>query len=394
MGRHGENIHKRKDGRWEARVIQSHDFSGKAKYRYFYGKTYLEAKKKKNQFLADRREISDRGKHGSEQRIRFGQVLFEWLSFRKGTIKESTYVNYLRLIEKHLNPELGNLYLSGITSEILERYLKNKLCNGRLDGKGGLSPKTVSDMRSVIRMVIEYANQQHYPCYTERDVYCPKSRQPNIRVLTRQEQEKLEDFLFQQQDPLCFGVLTALYGGLRIGEVCALKWGDFHFESGTLRINKTLIRIQDVTPNAVSKTKLLIETPKTDAANRVIPLPEFLMSYLQQFQKAPDCYLLTGTERYLEPRRCLMKYKQLLQRAGMEEITFHTLRHTFATRCVENGFDAKSLSEILGHANVNTTLQRYVHPSLEQKKEQMNMLGKISVYSQKNGQRSGKVTIL
>ena len=246
----------------------------------------------------------------------------------------------------------------------------------------------------MIRMVIEYANQQHYPCYTERDVYCPKSRQPNIRVLTRQEQEKLEDFLFQQQDPLCFGVLTALYGGLRIGEVCALKWGDFHFESGTLRINKTLIRIQDVTPNAVSKTKLLIETPKTDAANRVIPLPEFLMSYLQQFQKAPDCYLLTGTERYLEPRRCLMKYKQLLQRAGMEEITFHTLRHTFATRCVENGFDAKSLSEILGHANVNTTLQRYVHPSLEQKKEQMNMLGKISVYSQKNGQRSGKVTIL
>lgn len=394
MGRRGENIHRRKDGRWEARVIQSHDFTGKAKYRYFYGKTYTEAKEKRNLFLAEKKEDSGQGRQSLRQQVRFGQILIEWLESKKGTIKESTYANYLRLIETHLSPELGELYLAEITSEVLEQYLKNKLCSGRLDGKGGLSPKTVSDMRSVLRMVVEYAHQHHYPCYIKSNMFCPKSRPPKIQVLTRQEQEKLESFLFGKSDPLCFGVLAALYGGLRIGEVCALRWEDFHFESGTLCINKTLIRIRDVAPNAVSKTKLLIETPKTDAADRVIPLPEFLMCYLKKYQKDPKCYLLTGTERYLEPRRYLMKYKKMLRQAGMEEITFHALRHTFATRCVENGFDAKSLSEILGHANVNTTLQRYVHPSMEQKKEQMNMLGKISVYSQKSGQSNKKAAVL
>lgn len=162
-------------------------------------------------------------------------------------------------------------------------------------------------------------------------------------------------------------------------------------ESGTIRIHKTMLRIQDLTPDARRKTKVLIDCPKTESSNRVIPMPSFLMAFLKQHRMAKDVYLLTGKRAYMEPRICLEKYKRLLIRAGLDSFTFHTLRHTFATRCVENGFDAKSLSEILGHANVNTTLQRYVHPSITLKQEQMNRLENISILGQSCGQTAAQV---
>lgn len=388
MGRHGENIRKRKDGRWEARVIDSYSLDGKAHYRYLYGKTYQEVKEKKRDLIimlkVESEKISDRN---NELKITFGQLIWEWLVSRKGTVKESTYANYATLIEKHLIPELGKIHLSALTTDILDEFLKDKLNVGRMDGKGGLAPKTVTDLRSVLLMGIEYAHKQGYLCPVKGDLFYPRNTRPDIRVLSKNEQEKLERFIFSSQGYVELGILIALYGGMRIGEICALQWGDIDFSDGTVNISKTLIRIRNMTADSENKTKVIIDCPKTASSVRVVPLPSFVLNHLKKYQRGHEEYLLTGTSVFMEPRICLNNYKKILKQAGIPDYTFHVLRHTFATRCVENKFDIKSLSEILGHANVSTTLQRYVHPSMELKKKQMERLGNLSVYGQNCGQK-------
>lgn len=387
MGRHGENIRKRKDGRWEARVIDSYSPDGKAHYRYLYGKTYYEVKNKKNKLLATLK-VSPTAipAHKNELRITFGQLMDEWFHSRKGSIKESTFANYANVIEKHLSPGLGSLYLSSITTDVLDTFLKTKLTAGRLDGKGGLAPKTVADLRSVLLMIIEYARSHNYLCPVNCKVFYPKHTQPDARVLTRHEQAILEEMVFTSQGYMELGILIALYGGLRIGEVCALQWRDIQFSDGTVNITKTVFRIQDLTPNAPRKTKVVIARPKTASSSRIVPLPSFILQRLRTYRSKSEDYILTGTSSVMEPRNCLKKYQKLLKQIGLPGYTFHTLRHTFATRCVESNFDPKSLSEILGHSNVTTTLQRYVHPSMELKKLQMERLEKLSFYGQNHGQ--------
>lgn len=392
MSRRGENIRKRKDGRWEGRAIIGYGTDGRAKYRSVYGHSYQEVRAKKNLLATAGKGAapSSAGPDRDRMKLTLNEVMNEWLDSRKDAIKDSTYVQYYFMLHKHILPELGNCPLASLTSDTLDLFLKNKLHFGRADGKGGLSSKTVSDMRSILLQGIEYARARKYPCAVDVKVFYPKSQQPNIDVLTKAEQEKLEQVLFQSSDLIRLGILIALYGGLRIGEVCALQWGDFHDTAGTVQIRKTMIRIKDFTPNSARKTKIIIDSPKTERSNRVIPLPSFLMEVMRREARGNDCYILTGTTDYIEPRTCLKKYKKVLEKAGLRPFTFHALRHTFATRCIESGFDVKSLSEILGHSNVSTTLQRYVHPSIESKREQMERLEKVSIWGQNCGQKSSK----
>ena len=212
MGRHGENIRKRKDGRWEARVISSYEPSGKAIYRSVYGKTYLEAKEKRNDLLRRTAAVSPRnGKTGSNRgKITLEEVAWEWLAARKDSIKESTYAHYTNLVRRHLLPCLGARHLYALTPEVLDGFLREKLRNGRADGKGGLSPKTVADIRSVLLQILFYAQRRQYPCATQSQMFYPKNRQPTAKVMTREEQAKLELVLFQCPDPLHLGILTAL----------------------------------------------------------------------------------------------------------------------------------------------------------------------------------------
>ena len=394
MGKHGENIRKRKDGRWEARVISAYDLCGKAKYRSFYGKTYLEAKEKRNNYIRNS-SGSPHGKYAdipNNKKITVNQVMWEWMEFRKEYVKESTFAHYKNLLERHILPVFGNVYLSALTSEMINAFLKEQLNSGRADGKGGLSPKTVSDIRSVLLLGLEYARQQQYPCSVKSKIFSPKSCRPSKKILSRNEQSKLENFLYQHPEPVELGILTALYSGLRIGELCALQWGDIRHAEGTVRISKTIIRIQNVEQNDENgkKTRILISHPKTESSNRSVPLPSFIVDFLEKYRRETEIFLITGTKYPMEPRVYLSKYKQILKKAGLEPFTFHALRHTFATRCVESGFDTKSLSEILGHANVSTTLQNYVHPSLELKKEQMERLKMVSIWGRNAGQTDEK----
>ena len=387
MGKHGENIRKRKDGRWEARIIDNYDLAGKAKYRSFYGKTYLEAKGKRNDYIINNYNNFHLKKTNKQSDITIEAIMDQWLNSIKSNIKESTFSHYSYLLIRHILPELGTIYVSNLTTEMVDSFLKQKFNSGRIDGKGGLGAKTVADIRSVLLSGLKYAYHCNYPCSLQLEVFHPPVDKPVIKVLTRKEQEQLESFLCQHLGSLEAGIIVALYGGLRIGEICALQWGDINFENETIQVSKTMIRIQNVDKaNDEKKTKILISSPKTQSSNRLIPMPSFVMKVLSQIKQEADIFLITGTTSYMEPRTYLEKYKQILKKAGLKPFPFHSLRHTFATRCVESGFDAKSLSEILGHANVNTTLQRYVHPSIDVKKEQMNRLQKISIWGQNDGQ--------
>lgn len=384
MGRHGENIRKRADGRWEARYIQYHNIDGKAVYRYTYGKTYLEAKQKRKQAMEET-HIIPRGADAASK-ITFYKLTEEWLKIKKGQVKPSTYANYVNLIQKQLFPELGNLYVSSLTTPYLEQFLQKKLVCGRLDGKGGLSNKTVCDLRSLLKLILQYAKKIGYFCPSDLKFSISAGHPPKIEVLEKSELVNIEEILFAESKPLHLGILLALYGGLRIGEICALQWKDFCLEEGTVNVSKTVIRIKNTEENATSKTIVIIQEPKTEHSKRTIPLPDVLLPYFIEAKKEEEDFILTKTTRFMEPRVFLEHYKKILKKAGIKNYTFHALRHTFATRCVENNFDIKTLSEIMGHSNISITIQRYVHPSLEQKRVQMNKLSLAINQSQKSGQ--------
>lgn len=388
MGRHGENIRKRTDGRWEARYIQYHNAEGKAVYRYIYGKSYQEVKQKRKNAMSEELPKVKENNRGSK--VAFCQVAEEWLVYKKGRVKQSTYANYVNSLEKHLLPQMGKIYVSAMTTQEIEKFLQHKLLHGRLDGKGGLSNKSVSDLRSLLKLILQYAKKAGYFCPSDLNFSIPAGHPPQIEILQKEEREKLERVLLSEIKPLYLGILIALYGGLRIGEVCALQWKDFDFQEGTVSVSKTVIRIMDTEKNAEKKTKVLIETPKTECANRTIPLPETVLFYLQEASSEPETYVLTGKKNFMEPRVCLENYKKILRQAGIREHTFHALRHSFATRCVELGFDIKSLSEIMGHSNIAITMQRYVHPSMEQKRTQMNKLSLDCIHGQTSGQNDAK----
>lgn len=165
-------------------------------------------------------------------------------------------------------------------------------------------------------------------------------------------------------------VLLCLYAGLRIGELCALRWSDIDFDGKTLTVKRTVQRI--VVPGHMTKTILLETDPKSESSRRTIPLASELLEILSRF-KGEQRYVF-GEEKPLDPRTMQNRFKKILKEAGIDGRTFHTLRHTFATNCVENGMDVKTLSEILGHSDVKTTLNRYVHPTMDSKRKQIGAL--------------------
>lgn len=360
MSRRGENIYKRKDGRWEGRY-KLDGFSGK--YKYVYAHTYKETKEKL-------RELKTKQYSQSKKRILVSSLCEEWLEFKKQDIKESTYIKYRNIILKHIKPIIGHLYTNSLRDEDMQKYallLKNK----------GLSNKSVRDILSAVSAILKYAKK--IGVYTDNihieDLY-PKSEKIQIRILPDDERIRLESYLLKSNEPAKFGILLALYSGMRIGEICALKWSNINLETETISVVQTLQRLQD--RENKGKTKILISEPKSQSSKRIIPIPAFLTELLRKIKPQNPCaYFLTGNLSLIEPKTLQNKYKRCLKECDIPYINFHTLRHTFATRCVQVGFDIKSLSEILGHSSVGTTLNLYAHPTLEYKRSNMNKLAPL-----------------
>ena len=301
--------------------------------------------------------------------------LDEWLSFRKMRVKESSYIRYRNMIDNHIRPYLGQCMIREIDTFSMEEYVSLLLKNGRLDRQGGLSVKSISDILTVVKESFRYAGAhgENITCCFEH--ICVKRKFQDMRVLSRREEGELVAFLLTDTDSYKLGVFLSLYTGIRIGELCALQWKDISLKDKTLRICKTMQRLHKLSPGENERTHIVISEPKSHMAKRLIPLPDFVLEVIEVFAGLPDAYVVAKKGKgYVEPRTMQNRFKQYVNLCGIEDINFHSLRHTFATRCVESGFDIKSLSEILGHSSVKITLDRYVHSSLEQKRVNMEKL--------------------
>lgn len=314
--------------------------------------------------------------YGAEKDIIFRQVAEGWFAFLKPRLKESSIVKYRNILNLYLLPEYGERRISEIGRTDITAFGNELLVRGGAKQKG-LSPKTVTGIMAVVKGIFGYAVQEMaFPVPDIRGV-CVKQPQKPLRVLSRVEQQKLSSYLCRNLTLCNLGVLTCLYTGLRIGEICALKWGDILFDEQYLYVHKTMQRLQTLSKEG-AKTEILISAPKSECSVRKIPVPNELFQLLVAYRQPDDAFFLTGyPEQFIEPRTMENRFKLMLNRCGINDAHFHTLRHTFATRCVELGFDVKSLSEILGHSTVNITMNRYVHPSMELKQKNMNMLSDL-----------------
>ena len=369
MARKGENIYKRKDGRWEGRYIVGRRENGKARYASIYGKGYLEVKEK-----LDKRK-GDRFKSMPSCQLTVKIILDMWLSLRLTDIKESTYQRYVTLIQLHILPYLGKIRINCLTAEILTDYIKKLLKSGRIDGRGGLAEKTVNDVVSILKSALKQVGRKYAVDGSLFDVRMPVIRKRRVETLGDWECEALSRSILAKPDLNGAAYLLALNYGLRLGEICGLKWSDISFAERTLTVNRTVLRLKNG-----MRTQLTVQTPKTETSARTIPLTvEMLMLLNKLRNSAPeDAYLLTGKRMLpMEPRTLQYRFKSFLKSLGLKDHHFHALRHTFATRSIEKGFDAKTLSEMLGHRNVKTTLQLYVHPTMLHKRKIVEAVSSI-----------------
>lgn len=372
MPRKGENIYKRKDGRWEGRYIKGHSPTGKAIYGYVYAYSYKEVKAKLNLVVSGKSTAPGSRTPGTT----FAELSEQWLRSQKTRVKESTYNKYDNILYSYILPYIGNTHVRDLSHDCISGLCDTLLSCGGKRGDG-LSAKTVGDTISVIRSVIQYSVNMGYTYSFDVRSIRVRQQARELRVLSRNEQSVLYSYLCIDHSVYSTGILICLLTGLRIGEVCALCWEDISFSDHTIYVHKTAQRIQNKGESG-NKTKIVITSPKSVSGKRVIPMPESLEVILLSMRSARTGFVLSmdGAE-LTEPRVLQYHFKKILKKLDIEQVNFHVLRHTFATRCIEVGFDVKSLSEILGHSSVSITMNKYVHPSMDLKRENMQRLSSL-----------------
>ena len=290
------------------------------------------------------------------------QIADLWKEEKRQFVKKSTFAAYSLIVETHLLPAFGNL--TTVTEKGVQDFVLHKL-------NGGLSQKTIKDMLIVLRMILKYGAKKNYYVYAPIDVIFPTDRErQELEVLSIANQKKIMRFVEENFTFRNLGIFICLSTGVRIGEICALTWEDIDTDNGIIHIRKTIQRIY-IRENDIRHTELMIDTPKTATSIRDIPMTKSLLSVLKPLRKVvnKNFFVLTNDITPTEPRTYRNYYKKLLVKLNIPPIKFHGLRHSFATRCIESHCDYKTVSVILGHSNISTTLDLYVHPNYEQKKK-------------------------
>ncbi len=373
MSRKGENIRKRKDGRWEGRYKKGRNISGGIVYGSVYGKTYREVREKLALAVNSEKVTGSRSKEKN-----FQEVLELWMSSNRIRYKGATESKYQYLIDKHIIPELGGIKISMLTAPKVNAFLMKKMECGRLDHKGGLSPAYVRNIMLIVSSAIKFATDEGMCAPLKTTIYKPSIPKEVLSILELEHQKKLVQFLTADIDPTKIGVLISIYTGLRIGEICALAWEDVDLKNNIIHVRHTVARVKDNSSER-GGTKLIIDLPKTKSSTRDIPISSCLLPFLHEMkEKSKSRYVVSETSKFVSPRTYDYRYHKLLETCGIPPINYHALRHTFATRCIQAGVDVKSLSEILGHSNVGITLNTYVHSSMEMKRSQIEKLNALS----------------
>ncbi|EFK36982.1 Integrase [Chryseobacterium gleum] len=297
------------------------------------------------------------------------EVIDLWKIDKKQYVKKSSFSAYTLLIENHLLPNFGNKI--AIEEADVQSFVFQKL-------ETGLSHKTIKDILIVLKMILKFGAKNKWLQYTPFDIQFPTEREKhNIEVLTKTDQKKIMNYIQEHFTFRNLGVYICLSAGMRIGEVCALTWEDIDTDNGIISINRTIQRIY-VIEDGTRRTELILDTPKTKNSIREIPISKDLLRILKPFKKIVNqsFFVLTNDAKPTEPRTYRSYYKNLMKELKMPELKFHGLRHSFATRCIESNCDYKTVSVLLGHSNISTTLNLYVHPNMEQKKKAIEQMFK------------------
>lgn len=296
-------------------------------------------------------------------------IVDEWRCEKVRYVKESTMSAYNLIIDKHILKDFGEIKVDEIKNSNIQTFINKKI-------DSGLSEKTCRDILVVLKMLIYYSVKKEYRSTMFIEIIFPTKRKNNqIEVYSKEEENKIINHIISNFTFKNLGILICLYSGIRIGEICALKWKDIDIEKKIISISKTLQRIY----TRENKTKIIIDSAKTINSNREIPLAEVLYKIIKPIYEIvnKDYYVITNSAKYTEPKTYRNYYCELLLLLGVRKLKFHCLRHTFATRCIEANVDYKTLSVILGHSNISTTLNLYVHPDYEQKKKCIDKMSRL-----------------
>ena len=384
------SIRRRADGMWEGRYTDGVNEKGKQIQRSVYGKTKQEVADKIHAILYQKQQ----GIYVMPQKVLVKDWMEQWLhNYALITVRESTYISYEGYVYNHINPMIGDIPLQKLTPPIVQNFYNDRILKGRKDGKGGLSSKTMHNMHNMFHQAMEQAKINGLIMQNPTEnALIPRQPKKEMRVLSVQEQMKLLSVVHMHR--LGFAIKFDLATGLRIGELCALKWTDFDFYNKTVKVSRTLQRIKH---NQLDREELdgsenmtlVVEGPvKTNSGFREIPIPDKIWMELMQHQQiqqyeysrlgvpiVPDGYVFAmplGT--CVEPSTMRDALNFLLDAAGIEHANFHSLRHTFATRALEAGMPIKTLSDILGHSQVQITMDLYCHSSIDHMRDSMNAL--------------------
>lgn len=290
------------------------------------------------------------------------EIALAWKIDKQRYVKQSTYAAYVLVLENHILPAFGEC--EALSEKLVQEFVLRKL-------NGGLSVKTVKDILIVLKMVMKFGVKNEWMNYCEWDIKYPTTEGgKEIEVLTVAHHKKILNFIRQNFTFRNLGIYISLTTGLRIGEICGLKWADVDADNGTITVRRTIERIY-IVDGEEKHTELIVNTPKTKNSCREIPMNKELLSMVKPLKKVvnTDFYVLTNEEKPTEPRTYRNYYHRLMARLDIPRLKYHGLRHSFATRCIESNCDYKTVSVLLGHANITTTLNLYVHPNMEQKKK-------------------------
>lgn len=289
------------------------------------------------------------------------EVAAEWRKVKSPSVKLSTMAAYNLILDHHIIPHFDRI--EDLNQKRIKIFIDSKF-------EEGLSMRSVKSIVSVIKMLLRFINDKGLGNGVVVKIELPKQgRIKEVEVFSVKQQKLLISHLKENISLKNLGILLCLNTGLRIGELCALQWKDIDIEKGVININKTLYRLYHGMESE-KKTEIIIAPPKTNNSNRIIPLSDYLVEIIDKLKKGKDesCFMLSDSSQPLEPRNYRNHYRQLLRELKLPELKFHSLRHSFATRCIESGCDYKTVSALLGHSDISTTLNLYVHPSFDQKK--------------------------
>lgn len=301
----------------------------------------------------------------------YNDWLLKWLEIKKNYVKESTYANYSNIVFNYIKPYFKETSLSNLKTSDIQKFILH--CHKEKN----LSPKTIKDIIIIVKMSLKEA--KGYGIYNYFEVkfkYPINSEIKKIKTLSKREQDAIIKYCQENPNSKSLGVLLTIFSGIRIGELCALKYSDFNLKSKEFTVNKTIQRIYIKENEIKGRSKIITTNAKTKKSNRIIPLHNIFCNYINNVSYKNDDFLISNSNKQIEPRTYRKYYSNLLADLKIKHVNFHSLRHTFASNCIKNGIDPKTVSELLGHSSVNITLNLYVHSSEEQKRKCINSIYK------------------